>query len=87
MDNEDIILAAQRPWKLQKVFRKVDPLALEGSEGQKVGTSLMLNPITAGFRNTKVDQDYEVCSKSKCCNFPVRELKFKSCSQRADDLY
>jgi len=51
--SQDLVAAASQPWPVQRTFRKEEKFAED-----KVGCSLMINPLTAMFRSAKVKADY-----------------------------
>ena len=53
--SQELVTAASQPWPLHKTFRKEEKFAEE-----RVGVSLMINPLTAMFRSTRVKLDYLV---------------------------
>jgi len=51
--SQELVTAASQPWSVHRTFRKEEKFAED-----KVGCSLMINPLTAMFRSTRVKADY-----------------------------
>ncbi|KAL5264155.1 hypothetical protein ACHWQZ_G005287 [Mnemiopsis leidyi] len=74
--SHEVVKAASQPWPVQRTFRKEEKF-----KEDKAGCSLMINPLTAMFRSTRVKADYlrHGWNENGCTCLFSRGLTFFSC--------